>query len=377
MTADATTLRQATVGSRSAEERFLQFKHAMNPRGIDLGAECPQLNAAPLFGSGDHVRIGFPDVHPSVSMWGRDTYLTGWVNIGERSAVYPGCNFMGDALMPMTIGRRVSLQHVELHYSGFRLLNTTIGDDTFMSHLAFAHSVRIGSGCYILGHVTMYDGAEVGDDVFIEGNSTVLGSARLRSGWAYEGRVERDTRPMCRTSEVVFGIDPRSGRPLYIGGPDGVARTVNESHLDRNANQMRLVALKHGYPERGEPARAVTIPHVFQSGAFFLALAAIVLEHQWPALAEGCRLLCGGVRAIYHGEPAGPEAAAAWADRRETVERSAEALERIRESRTVPMPPLERPVLQETADLVRMASKLREFDAVMREQELARPNWLS
>jgi biotin carboxylase/carbonic anhydrase/acetyltransferase-like protein (isoleucine patch superfamily) len=366
----------APAGGRAHRpDALAAFASYMNPRHKDLGVECPQLNPAPLFGSGRHMRIGFPDVHPSVSLWGHDTYITGWVVVGEGTAVYPGCNFMADATMPLNIGRRCSLQHVELHYSGFRRLATTIGDDTFMSHLAFAHSVTIGRGCYILGHVTMYDGAQVGDDVFIEGNSTILGTARLRSGWAYQGVVDSDSVPARRTSEVLFGRDPGTGRPQYIGGPEGVARAVNDSHLDRNANQMRLVAARHGHPERNQPAWAVTIPHVWQTTLFYLTLAALVLDRQGGAgsgdLAADCRTLAGCVRWIYNGERPSPGAAEAWLRRAEVVHAVAGVLDAMEGPCLVDMAPLGGQVVQDDLDLRRMARKLREVEAAIELHELA------
>lgn len=361
-----------------------KFAYYMNPYGKDLSLECPQLNAAPLFGSEEYMKIGYPDIHPSVSMWGHDTYITGWVVIDEESAIYPGCNFNADALMPLKIGKRCSLQHVELHYSGFRMLPTVIGDDTFMSHLSFGHSVKIGQGCYILGHVTMYDGAEIGDDVFIEGNSTILGSARLRSGWAYAGVVDKQTKPMCRTSEVVFGIDPKTGESLYIGGKNGVARTVNNSHLSRNANQMRLVAFKNGCPERKEPAHAVTICHVYQTALHYLSLVSQVLEQMAQddsglglaasaagQLGRNCQELYTCICTIYHGQPADERTRAVWLRRTDIIGQVAEIMDSAQKSYVIEMPPLEKKVLQEDRDLRTAARKLREFEAVMQRLEAA------
>lgn len=364
-----------------------RFAGYMNPRRALLSAECPQLNAAPLFGSQHGTRLGFPDVHPSVSMWGHDTYLTGWVVVGAETAIYPGCNFMGDALVPLTIGKRCSLQHVELHLSGFRMLPTTIGDDTFMSHLCFGHSVTTGSGCYILGHVTMYDGAEIGDDVFIQGNSTILGSARLLSGWAYHGTVDRDTQPLCRTSEVEFGLDPQTGSTLYIGGERGVAATVNLSHVRRNETQMQLAAIKHGLPELQAPAYAMLIPHVWQSGSYYLGLAALVLDQMRAALreisdyrdivlrerlADDCRALCGCIRTIYDGAAASEQAGLAWRRRSSSIEQIVALLDADERTFVVDMPALgHTDVVLETDDLRTMSRKLVEFDQVVAVAERA------
>lgn len=376
----------ATITSGAAPlARLAIFAQFMNPRRKDLSAECPQLNAAPLFGAEGYMKIGFPDLHPSVSVWGHDTYITGWVVIGEDSAIYPGCNFNGDALMPLVIGKRVSLQHVELHYSGFRMLPTIIGDDTFMSHLGFGHSVKIGKGCYILGHVAMYDGAEIGDNVFIDGNSTILGSARLKSGWAYEGRVDRDTKPRSRTSEVVFGIDPKTGETLYIGGEEGVADIVNRSHLSRNDNQMRLVALKQGYPEKLAPAYAVVITHVYQTATHYLTLASQILMqigaelHQTrdlgtaaelAALANDCQSLAASIRVIHDGDPIEQRLSEAWSRRTAIVERVIETIDAAEGPYLISLPVLlDKPIIQEKSELQTMTRKLREFEEVMQSWE--------
>lgn len=372
-------------------ERLTKFAYYMNPQGKNLSIECPQLNAAPLFGSEEYVKIGYPDVHPSVSMWGHDTYITGWVVIGEESAIYPGCNFNGDAPMPLIIGKRCSLQHVELHYSGFRMLPTIIGDDTFLSHLSFGHSVKIGKRCYILGHVTMYDGAVIEDDVFIEGNSTILGSARLKQGWAYEGRVDKHTKPMCKTSEVVFGRDPQSGELLYIGGGKGVATLVNNSHLSRNANQMRLVALKLGCAENNEPACAVVITHVYQTAAHYLAVARRVLDQlilsnsNLPSmislsiplrqLVQLCADLCDCIRVIHDGYPTNLRVQAAWLQRATVIHDITVILEQATPPYFVEISPLAKKVILDQEDLRLIVRKLREFDSVMQQQEKVFQTW--
>lgn len=355
----------------------------MNPRHKDLSLECPKLNASPLFGSDKYIKIGYPDVHPSVSLWGSDTYLTGWVVIGEESAIYPGCNFNADALMPLIIGKRCSLQHVELHYSGFRMLPTVIGDDTFMSHLSFGHSVRIGQRCYILGHATFFDGAEVGDDCFIDGNATILGSARLLSGWAYAGVVDRNTPPMCRTSEVVFGIDPKTGETLYIGGPSGVADTVNRSHLLRNKRHMQLVATRLGLPEYQRPAHAVTMPHVFQTGEYYLALAASILDTTSRAATPGydqtlaadlvahCRCLCRCIRAIFEGAPIDASLEHVWLQRSPTIGQTINLIDRLKEPVLLSYPAIpDRLVIHEASDREILTRWLRDFDALMHQAEL-------
>lgn len=349
-----------------------KFTLYSNPRRKNLSHECPQLNAAPLFGSGDMLQIGFPDVHPLVSMWGHDTYITGFVIIEEGTAVYPGCNFMGDAMFPLIIRKGCSLQHVELHYSGFRQLPTEIGENNFMSHLSFGHSVKTGKNCYILGHTTMYDGAEIGNNVFIEGNSTILGTARLKSGWAYAGVVDRDTPPICRTEEVVFGNDPRTGETLYIGGENGVAGMVNRSHLQRNERQMQLVAMRHGVPECQWPAFAVLKPHVYQTGAHYLSMATLLLN-QMPgqsALAHGCADLCQAIRVIYEGADITSQAGSAWTKRTALIEQTTSLLETAQQEYIVTLPSLSpKRVVQSESDLQTMVRKLREFDTGMQQEE--------
>jgi hypothetical protein len=141
---------------------------------------------------------------------------------------------------------------------------------------------------------------------------------------------------------------------------------------------MKLVAMKYGLFEHQAPAFALMLAHVYQTGAHYLAMAALVLDQMVtpgdsllpPLLALECRGLRAAIRVIFEGAAPTEQARKSWERRSEAVGHVADLLAAAERDYKVNVPSLApKLVIQSPADLHTMARKLVEFDEVMCNEE--------
>lgn len=129
--------------------------------------------------------------------------VTGRVEIGVDSSVWPHCSVRGD-VHEIRIGERTNIQdgsvlHVTSPESykpdGFAL---TVGNDVTVGHRVILHGCSIGDRVLVGMGTIIMDGATVQPNVIIGGGSLVSPGKTLESGGLYVGSPAkriRDLRP--------------------------------------------------------------------------------------------------------------------------------------------------------------------------------------
>lgn len=150
-----------------------------------------------VYALGDLVPVIHPDafVHP-------DATVIGDVRIGAEATVWPHAVLRGD-YGTITVGERTSIQDGTVVHVPGGPLQTVIGSDCVVGHLAHLegctvedHSL-IGSGSVVLHNVVVRSGAIVGANAVVT-NGTVVPSgamalgvpARIKEGVVPEGSVD-------------------------------------------------------------------------------------------------------------------------------------------------------------------------------------------
>ena len=160
--------------------------------------------------------------------------IIGDVVIGERSSVWPGAVIRGD-YAPIRIGADVNVQdNVVLHCDEA----LTIGNDVTIGHAVVVHGREIGDEVLIGNNATVMPGVVIGSNSIVgagalvppeDGDAAVLARAR-RAGQGAAGRARSHRAPAARVRRSdelpreraalpgrghrgSLGLDPSSGRP--------------------------------------------------------------------------------------------------------------------------------------------------------------------
>lgn len=142
--------------------------------------------------------------------------ILGSVTLGDDVSVWFGAVIRGDR-DHISIGHRSNIQ------------------DNAVIHVDPGFPVRIGEGC-IIGHLCIVHGAELGNNVLVGMNSTILNGAMV-------GDYTLIGANSLITSNTV--IPPYS---LVMGSPAKVVRTLNETEIEKiNKNAESYVDLKDAY----------------------------------------------------------------------------------------------------------------------------------
>jgi carbonic anhydrase/acetyltransferase-like protein (isoleucine patch superfamily) len=128
-----------------------------------------------IYALGDLV----PDIHPDAFVH-PDATVIGAVTIGERSTVWPQAVLRGD-YRRITIGARTSIQDgTVVHAPGH--LDTRIGDDCVVGHLAHLEGCVVEDGCLIgSGSVVLHE-VVVRRGGVVAANAVVLDGTEVPSG---------------------------------------------------------------------------------------------------------------------------------------------------------------------------------------------------
>ncbi len=127
--------------------------------------------------------------------------LTGDVNVGSMSSIWPHVSIRGD-LLNITIGSKTNIQdnsviHTTLFFDnpghGF---DVRIGDEVTIGHGAVIHGCHIGNRVLIGMGAIILDGATIEDDVIVGAGSVVAPGKHLESGFLYVGSPAKQARPL-------------------------------------------------------------------------------------------------------------------------------------------------------------------------------------
>ena len=111
-----------------------------------------------------------PKIHPSCFV-SEACYITGDVEIGENSSVWPGAVIRGD-LGRITIGRRTVLQDTCVIHTDDYL---NIGDNVLVSHGVVIHDHKVGNNVLLGTNSVVLEEAEIGHYYLLGAGAVVLG----------------------------------------------------------------------------------------------------------------------------------------------------------------------------------------------------------
>ena len=118
-----------------------------------------------------------PRIHSSCFI-SEACYITGDVEIGEDSSVWPGAVIRGD-FGRITIGRRTVIQDTcVIHTDDF----LDIGDKVLVTHGVVIHGHRVGSNVLIGINAVVLEEAEVGSYCIVGAGAVVRGKAKVPDG---------------------------------------------------------------------------------------------------------------------------------------------------------------------------------------------------
>ena len=160
-----------------------------------------------------------PRIHPSCFI-SEACYITGDVQIGESSSVWPCAVIRGD-YGRITIGRRTVIQDTcVIHTDDF----LDIGDDVQVTHGAVVHGRRVGNNVLIGINAVVLEEAEIGSYCILGAGAVVRARAKVPDGSLVLGGAWAGTAPVRGPSEEGGGPYPHvhgQRRGLQAGGPGG------------------------------------------------------------------------------------------------------------------------------------------------------------
>ena len=115
-----------------------------------------------------------PQVHPSCFI-SEACYITGDVEIGENSSVWPGAVIRGD-YGKITIGRRTVIQDTCVIHTDDYL---EIGDNVLVTHGAVIHGHRVGSNVLVGVNAVVLEEAEIGSYCILGAGTVVRGGFKV------------------------------------------------------------------------------------------------------------------------------------------------------------------------------------------------------
>lgn len=155
----------------------------------------------------------FNGIYPQLgrSVWIHEmAYVAGDVVLGEDVNVWPCASIRGDVAR-ITIGARSNVQdgavihatHASPDWApgGFA---TTIGDDVIIGHSAVVHGCQIGNEVLIGMNATVLDGAVIEDQVLLAAGALVPPGKHLSSGGLYAGNPARKIRELSEKERAFF-----------------------------------------------------------------------------------------------------------------------------------------------------------------------------
>ena len=134
--------------------------------------------------------------------------ITGDVNIGQQSSVWPNVSIRGD-LLTISIGNKTNIQdNSVLHTTQFldnpgHGFDTKIGDEVTVGHNVVIHGCHIGNRVLVGMGAVVLDGAIIEDEVIIGAGSVVSPGKTLESGFLYMGAPAKQTR-LLKESEKIY-----------------------------------------------------------------------------------------------------------------------------------------------------------------------------
>lgn len=105
-------------------------------------------------------------------------YIVGDVEIGEDSSVWPGAVIRAD-LGPVKIGRNTHIEDNVVLHSG--LTPVVIGDNVLIGHSAMVHVQEIGNNVMIGANATILHNVDIGDLCIIAGGAVVPEGMKIPS----------------------------------------------------------------------------------------------------------------------------------------------------------------------------------------------------
>jgi len=121
-------------------------------------------------------------------------YITGNVEIGENSSVWPGAVIRGD-FGKITIGNNTSIEDNCVVHSG---TDVSIGNNVIIGHSAVVHCRRIGNNVLVGNNATILNGAEIGNFCIIGAGSLVPPETKIPDNSLAIGmpsRIKRQLSP--------------------------------------------------------------------------------------------------------------------------------------------------------------------------------------
>ena len=115
-----------------------------------------------------------PKIHPSCFI-SEACYITGDVEIGENSSVWPGAVIRGD-FGKITIGRRTVVQDTCVIHTDDYL---DIGDNVLVTHGVVIHGHVVGSNVLLGVNAVVLEEAEIGSYCLLGAGTVVLGGAKV------------------------------------------------------------------------------------------------------------------------------------------------------------------------------------------------------
>jgi len=123
-----------------------------------------------------------PKIHPAAYI-SEAAYVSGDVEIGENSSVWPGAIIRGD-FGKIVIGKNSHIEDNCIIHTGE---NLSIGDNVIVGHAATVHCKKIGNGCMIGIGAILLEGAEIEDSCIIAAGALILPNARVPAKSLYMG----------------------------------------------------------------------------------------------------------------------------------------------------------------------------------------------
>jgi carbonic anhydrase/acetyltransferase-like protein (isoleucine patch superfamily) len=109
-----------------------------------------------------------PRIAPSAFVQ-ETAYIIGDVEIGEYSNVWPGAVIRGDSAK-ITIGKNTSIQDCCVVHAEEDMV---IGDNVILGHSSMIHCKEIGNNVIVGNNATVLDGVEIGNYCIIAAGATV------------------------------------------------------------------------------------------------------------------------------------------------------------------------------------------------------------
>ena len=121
--------------------------------------------------------------------------LIGDVSIGSESSIWYGCVLRAD-VAAIKIGQRTNIQDGTVIHESSKPIDTIIGNDVTVGHMALLHACHIGNGAFIGMKACVMDGAVIEENAMVAAGALVTPGKVIPSGQLWGGSPTRYMRDL-------------------------------------------------------------------------------------------------------------------------------------------------------------------------------------